>query len=135
MNEKIKSLYIFDWVDKKFIDDIVKHSKIETFNKWDYVLKQWDENNGKAYIIIDWIVTVIKWNEEVNTTFEWDIFWEIALVVNEKRTASIRAESELKTLTIEKDTLVRLIKDNENWKNIQNTMINRIMMNFHKEDK
>jgi CRP-like cAMP-binding protein len=131
LREIIKNLYIFEWFDKDFLEKIFRKSEVEYFQKWSTVIKQW-EKPEKTYIIIEWIVSVNKDSEQINTIFEWDIFWEIAWVTNSKRNATIVAETDLELLTFDKNTLLEILKNNPNWEVIQKTILNRIIMNNKK---
>lgn len=126
--DKIKKLYIFEWFEKSFLEKIINQSKVENFNKWDVVISEW-EKSWKAFVIISGIVSIIKSWKNINTLFEWDIFWEISLVTNEKRTATVKAETDIKALTFDKNTLLEIINTLPNWELIKNTILNRIIMN------
>lgn len=128
MIEKIKKLYLFEWIDDDFLEKLVNNSKIETYMTWDKIIIEW-EKAEKAYIIIEWIVNVEKNNEFLNTIFQGDIFGEIGLVTNEKRTASVIAETQVKLLVLDRENLVKLINKYPNGEFIKNTILNRIMMN------
>lgn len=128
MIEKIKKLYLFEWIDDDFLETLVNNSKIETYIDWEKIIIEW-EKAEKAYIIIEWIVNVEKNNEFINTIFQGDIFGEIGLVTNEKRTASVIAETQVKLLVLDRENLVKLINKYPNGEFIKNTILNRIMMN------
>jgi len=127
MQYNIDKLYIFEWIDRGFLEKIIEDSNIKNYNSWDIIIKEWDLAK-EVFIIISWIVSVIKKWKVVNTIFEWDIFWEIALVMNEPRTASIKAETDLKLLVINKETFIKLLWSQPNWDYIKDTILNRIIM-------
>lgn len=126
--EKIKKLYVFEWFEENFLQKIINQSQIENFSKWDEIILEW-EKSWKAFVIISGIVSIIKNWKNINTLFEWDIFWEISLVTNEKRTATVKAETDIKVLTFDKNTLLEIINTLPNWELIKNTILNRIIMN------
>lgn len=128
MLEQIRKLYIFEWLDEDFLKGFLKNSKVKNFKKNEIVINQWDESNV-AYILISWIVSVFKWVKNISTIFEWDIFWEISLVLNEKRTASIKAETDIKVLVFSKEFLNEYLDNYPNWSYIKNTILNRIIQN------
>ena len=129
---KLKDIYLFQWIDKKFIDMIIDNSRRIEINSWEYILKQWDLPNSEAYIIQEWEVLVeINW-KIVNSIQEWNIFWEIALITDEPRTASIRAQWNVILLKITKDLLHNIIKNFANWKEIQKIFFERIKDNLEK---
>jgi CRP-like cAMP-binding protein len=126
---KLKDIYLFEWISKDLVNFIVDNSRRVEYAKFDYVLHQWQESDWNAYIIQSWIAKVEINNEEAKTLQEWDIFWEIALITNEKRTASVKAETDLVLLKINKDLLHKIIKEFKNWKKIQEEIVNRIKEN------
>lgn len=131
MQYNINKLYIFEWFKKDFLEKVLSNSKIKYFSAWDIVIKIWDEAL-EAYVIINWIVSVNIDNQNINTIFAWDIFWEIALITNEKRTATIIAETALKLLVINKDILIKIINNYPEWEIIKTTILNRIIQNNKK---
>ncbi len=127
---KLKDIYLFQWISKEFIDMIVDNSRRLEIKDWEYILKQGDKSNDEAYIIQSGKVIVeIDW-KIVNTITEWNIFWEIALITDEPRTASIKASWDIILLKINKELLQNIIKKFENWKEIQKVLYERIMMNL-----
>ena len=129
---KLKDIKLFEGIDSDYIKMIVDNSRRINSSSWDIILKQWDESNGSAYIIQEWEVRVeINWNE-VAKLWEGDIFWEVALITNEARVASIISETELVLLKIDKELLHTIIKKFKNWKQIQEVLMKRILENAQK---
>lgn len=120
--QEILNLKIFNWLNKETIDFILKNSNIETFSSWEIILMQWEESNWKWYIIKSWEVSVELWWKEVARLKSWEIFWEIALLNEEERTASVKAISDVETIVLSQDTLIEMIN---NW----NETINKDIMN------
>lgn len=130
MNLKLKDIYLFQWIDIELINKIIDNSRRINIKKWDYIIHQWESSNNEAYIIQKWKASVeINW-KEVNTINPWEIFWEIALITDENRTASIKALEDLILLKINKELLHTIIKEFKNWKDIQKTVYERIMQNL-----
>ncbi len=127
---KIKDIYVFQGLTKDFIDMVIDNSRRIEIKSWEYILKQWEKSNDEAYFIQDWEVDVeINW-KVVNKIEEWNIFWEIALITNEPRTASVRANTDLILLKINKELLFNIIKNFINWKEIQKVIVERIKDNL-----
>jgi CRP-like cAMP-binding protein len=125
----LKNNKLFEWIDSVFLNTLVDNSTRLKINSWEYILKQFDENNHFAYFIQQWDVEIeIDWNI-IKTVWEWEIFWEIALITNEKRTASVKATTDLVLLQINKVILEKMIRELPNWKEIQKTIFSRIMEN------
>ena len=130
MKSILEKLYLFEWFDKKLLSEIEANSKIYHYKENQVIISQWEiwEN---AYVISKWIVWVLKDWKMINTIFEWDIFWEISLVTNEARTATIIAQTDVELLGFNKDTLVNIIKNQKNWEIIKSTILNRIIQNIN----
>jgi CRP-like cAMP-binding protein len=132
MTIKLKDLYLFEWIKENLLHFIIDNSRRVEYTKSDYVLHQWQDSDNNAYIIQSWIAKIeIDW-EEIWILQEWNIFWEIALITNEKRTASIKAETDLVLLKISKELLHKIIKEFKNGKEIQKELIRRIKENAKK---
>lgn len=124
----LKELYIFQWFDDEFLSNVVKASKTLTFKAGETVLEEGSMSND-AHILLKGIVSVYIKGKNVNTIFEWDIFWEIWLVMDEPRTATIKAETDIETLEINKKTLGEILKRTPDGDYIRNTILNRIIQN------
>ncbi len=120
--QNIYSLKIFNWLEKETIDYIVNNSAKEKFSFWEKIISQWEESNWKWYIILSWEVEVEIWWKKVAKLWDWEIFWEIALLNEEERTATIKAISDVETIVLSQDTLIEMIN---NW----NETINKDIMN------
>lgn len=131
----LKDIYIFEWIEKNLIEKIVDNSRRTTFERWEYIIKEWEKSNWFAYIIQSWKVEVEKDNQKIAIINEGNIFWEIALITNESRTASIKAITPLTLLQINKELLKSIIKDFKNWKDIQIKLFERIMENLLNENE
>lgn len=115
-------LRIFNWLDKNVIDLIINNSSIEEFSSWSIIIMQWDTSNWKWYIIKSWLVSVEIWWKEVAQLWEWEIFWEIALLNEEERTATIKSITDVETIILSQENIFEMIN---NW----NDTINRDIMN------
>ncbi len=132
MIQKLKKLYIFEWMDEDFLKQLLKISKIQNYKANEIILKEWDTTQN-WYILINGIVSVIKGEKIINTIFEWDIFWEIGLVLNEPRTATIKSETDIQVLVISKNWLDKFFDGYTNWEFIKVTLLNRIIQNHNKK--
>lgn len=132
MATKLKDIYLFEGISDELINFIIDNSRRVEYVAWDYVLHQGQDSDENAYIIQSGTAKVEMDGEEVKTLGEWEIFGEIALITNEKRTASVKAETDLVLLKINKELLHRIIKEFKNWKEIQAELIKRIGENIKK---
>lgn len=131
MVERLKKLYIFEGIETPFLEMILQNSKSKTFAKNSLVFQEWEKAEN-SFILISGVVSVIRGEKEVNTIFEWDIFWEIGLVLNEPRTATIKAETDIEVLEITKNSINKIIKEYPNGEFIKVTILNRIIQNHNK---
>ena len=87
-----------------------------------------DASNWEWYIIKSGNVEIIIWWTRVAELGVWDIFWEIALLNEEDRTATVRAIKNLKVFVLNIDHLMEMIN---NWSNLINkTILSRIEENL-----
>ena len=125
---KIYELKIFQWVEKDVIDAILKNSERENYCSWDTILSQWEDSNGKWYIVTQGSVDIII-DENYRTSLnEWDIFGEIALLNEEQRTATVQAKTDIEVIILTQEHLFELI-NNGNY-SINADIMNRIEENL-----
>ena len=114
MDKKIFNLKIFSWIDKEVVEKIIMFCEKEKFNEDDIIMAEWDESNGKWYIIEKWRVSIsMKWSKIVELSV-WDIIWEIALLNEEARTATVKALEEVETIVLTLDHLIDMINNDDN---------------------
>jgi len=129
---KLKDIYLFQDIDINLANKIIDNSRSIEVEAWEDVIRQWEDSNNNAYIIKNWIAKVIIWDRVIKTLKVWDIFWEIALITNEPRTATVKALTKLTLLKINKELLHDIIKQFPNGKEIQKIMMERILENNEK---
>jgi CRP-like cAMP-binding protein len=123
-----KNLPLFAGVSKETVDMIIKNSPRETFQKWDTILKQGDDSNGKGYIIESGEVIIWINGDSKAILKEGQIFWEIALLNEEKRVATVNAKTDLKVIVLSFDNLIELLNNDEN--NINKEILRRLEENL-----
>lgn len=105
----IYDLQIFSGIEKNEIDDLIKNLRKEIFKSGEIIIRQWEESNWKWYIILSWEVSVeISW-KKITSLWSWNIFWEIALLNEEERTATIIAETDLELLVLSQETIIEIM--------------------------
>ena len=128
----LKDIYFFQWIDNEFIKKIIDNSRREKIEKDTIIIKQRDKPDNNAYIIQEWSVIVsINWNF-ITELKEWNVFWEIALITNENRTATIKTKTDVIILKINKELLFSVMKELPNWEEIKKEVFNRIKENLKK---
>lgn len=125
--QEIYSLKIFNWLKKSIVDKIIKNSKIETFSAWETILLEWEESNWKWYIIKSGEVLVEIWWKEITKLGVWEIFWEIALLNEEQRIATIKAIWNVETIVLSQENLLEMVNNG-------NESINKDIMNRLEEN-
>ena len=128
MTETIYNLAIFKWIEKETVKSIITNCEEENFAKGELVMIQWAQSNGKWYIIKNWTVKIsINWTKIVDLS-AGNIVWEIALLNEEERTATVEATSDTTMIVLTLDDLIDMINSDEN--NINKEIMRRIEENI-----
>lgn len=107
--QNIYDLKIFYWLNKDTIDYIVNNSAKEKFSFWETIISQWEESNWKWYIVLSWEVVVEIWWKNIAKLWVWEIFWEIALLNEEERTATVKANTNVELIVLTQENLFEMI--------------------------
>ena len=130
MEKNIYELKIFESIEKDIIDDIIDNCEIRKYSKSEIILMQNEESNWEWYIIKSGEVSVnIEW-EDIAKLSSWDIFWEIALLNEEERTATIRALTDIEVIVISIENILNIINNDSN--KINKTIMKRIEENLRR---
>lgn len=128
MFERIFALKIFEGIPNEVVQKIINNSPIRKYNPKEIIIREWDDPSSEAFIIKEWNVAVFIWQDKVAELGSWDIFWEMWLLNEEPRSASVLAISEVEVFVINFDTLMEMIS---NWSEVINkTVIKRIEENL-----
>ena len=128
MPENILNLEIFSWIDKSIIEEIILKVPEREYKAWEIILLEGSDSNWEWYIIKSWRVKVsIKW-QKIAELSAWNIVWEIALLNEEKRTATVEALENTTVLVLTLDNLIDMINNDAN--NINKEIIRRIEENL-----
>ena len=128
--ENILNLKIFEWIDKDLIKEIIDWCETREYVKWEIIVFEWDDSNWEWFIILNWEVIVSKGWDKLATLKTWEIFWEIALLNEEERTATIEANTDLKVIVLTMDKLLEIISNDDN--RINKEIMRRITENLEK---
>lgn len=121
-------LEIFKWIESHIVEKIISNVPIEKFVRWDVVFNEWEVTNWKAYVIKSWEVQILaKW-KEIAKLKKWEIFWEIALLNEEERNATVLALTDLELIVITYSDLIDMINHDDNIINKQ--IMRRIEQNL-----
>lgn len=121
MLESIYKLKIFAGLDANIIDNIIDGCSTKTFHEGEMILLEWEESNWEWYILKDGHVAIsIQW-QHVAELSTWDIFWEIALLNEELRTATVTAVGDAEVIILKIENILEMIASG-------NTLINKTVM-------
>jgi len=130
MPESIYNLEIFKWINKSVIDSIIVECEERKYSSWEMIIIEWEESNWEWYILKTGKVSIwIGWTRvaELNA---WNIFWEIALLNEEERTATVSAITDIEVIILSIDNLINMINNDDD--TINKTIINRIEENINR---
>jgi len=130
MPESIYNLEIFKWIDTSVIDSILLECEERKYSAWEMIIIEWEESNWEWYIIKSGKVSIwIRWTRvaELNA---WNIFWEIALLNEEERTATVSAISDIEVIVLSIDNLINMINNDDD--TINKTIMTRIEENINR---
>lgn len=130
MPENIYNLEIFKWISHDVIEHIILNCNDRLYSVWEMIITEWEKSNWEGYILKTGKVSVsINWLKvaELNA---WEIFWEIALLNEEERTATVTALENIEVIILSYDNLIDMINNDEN--KINKTIMSRIEENINR---
>jgi len=130
MPESIYNLEIFKWIDESVIDSILLECEERKYSAWEMIIIEWEESNWEWYIIKNGRVAIwIKW-QKIAELSAWNIFWEIALLNEEERTATVTALTDIEVIVLSIDNLINMINNDDD--TINKTIMTRIEENINR---
>jgi CRP-like cAMP-binding protein len=130
MSENVYNLEIFKWITPDVIDNIIQNCKERKYLNWEMVIVEWEESNWEWYILKTWKVSIDINSTKIAELHSWAIFWEIALLNEERRTATVKALTDIEVIVLSIDDLIEMINNDEN--KINKTIMNRIEENINR---
>jgi CRP-like cAMP-binding protein len=112
MAELIASVELFKGFSKKDLKLLHAQLKEDWFNAGDDIISAEDEP-GRFYIVTEGRASVVVDGEVVRTLGPGDYFGEMALLDNAPRSATVRAETQVKTQWLSRMQFLSLLE--ENW--------------------
>lgn len=111
----LRRIPLFSKLDPPKLKLLAFSSTYQTFETGEPLFHEGDPADG-AYIIEKGEVNVLTERDglevKVGTLGKHDLFGEMALILNESRSATIRATRQLKVLKIDADVFLRLVTEN-----------------------
>ena len=129
MPESIFTLKIFHWLDKTVIKNIIDNCESRDYSDEEMIIMEGEESNGEGYILKNGRVSVSIAGNHVVDLSSWDIFWEIALLNEEERTATIYAQWEIEVIVLRLPDIIKMISLDDT---INKTVIARIEENLER---
>lgn len=126
---KIFKLKIFSWINPETAKDIIFWCPVRKYSAGETILTQWDESNWEWYILIEWTVSISINNQEITKLKEGEIFWEIALLSEDERSATVVADSDIEVIVLNMDNLLWMLENEDN--SINKWIIDRIEANIN----
>lgn len=111
----LRRIPLFSKLDPSKLKLLAFSSSYQTFEKGEPLFHEGDAADG-AYVIEEGEVDVLIERDglevKVGVLGKHDLFGEMALILNESRSATIRAAQSLKVLKIDADVFLRLVTEN-----------------------
>ena len=126
--DSIYMLKIFQWIEKEVVDKIILNCEERNYAQGEIIVFEGEESNGNGYILMSWKVTISIKGQQIAELWEGDMFWEIALLSEDKRTATISALSNIKVMLLTLSDLIEMINNDKN--NINKEILKRLEANI-----
>lgn len=111
----LRGIPLFCKLDPAKLNLLAFSSTSLTFEEGEELFREGDPADG-AYIIEEGKVDVLRGQDgrwvKIGSLGKFDLFGEMALILNQSRSATIRATQHLKVLKIDADVFLRLITEN-----------------------
>jgi CRP-like cAMP-binding protein len=129
MSQNIESLYIFDGFSKEVIAFFLLMSQTQYRKKWEIVIEEYDSSNGCAYYINSWSVRVLHRKKEIAVLTQGWFFWELALITDEDRNATIEVMEDTELQVFLKDDFLTLLQQSTHGNEMKEEIRRRIVEN------
>ncbi|PID87622.1 hypothetical protein CSB07_00370 [Candidatus Gracilibacteria bacterium] len=128
MSNNIYELSIFKGIERDVVEEIVNNCSHKNFSKGVNIINEGDESNGEGYIILSGRVGISINKSFIAELSQGDIFGEIALLNEEKRTATVKSLSNLEVIVLRFDDIINMINGGSS--KINKEIIRRIEENI-----
>lgn len=130
-----ENLYLFEGLSLQEVSYFLLMAETKVCKKWEVIIQEGEASNDKAYCIKTGSVDVYRSNDKVATLEMGDIFWELALITNETRTATVKANEGTEIIIFNKDDFLMLYRKSDRYEEIKQRILNRIRDNFYANKK
>lgn len=125
-NTSVDTLYIFDGFSKEEIAYFLLMSQTQYHKKWDRILTVGDISNGCAYYVNNGKLSVTQGGEVVWLLWPGSFFWEVALITDEPRNATVEVVEDAELQVFLKDDFLTLLTQSVHGSEMQAEIMRRI---------
>ena len=129
MSAQIDELYIFDGFSKEEITYFLLMSQTQHRKSGERIITVGDISNGCAYYINSGKVRIIQWGQEIAVIGPGSFFWEIALITDEPRTATVEILEDAELQVFLKDDFLTLLQQSAHSEEMKEEIRRRIIEN------
>jgi CRP-like cAMP-binding protein len=129
MSQNIDSLYIFDGFSKEVVSFFLLMSQTQHRKMFEIVLQEWSDSNGCAYYINSWSVRILQKKKEIAVLHAGGFFWELALITDEPRNATVEVLEDTELQVFLKDDFLTLLQQSSHWNEMKEEIRRRIREN------
>lgn len=129
MSQNIENLYIFDGFSKEVISFFLLMSQTMNVKSKEIIINEWDSSNGSAYYINSGKVKVRRGKKDIAILWEGAFFWELALITDEPRNATVEALEDTVLQVFLKDDFLTLIQQWTHGSEMKSEIRRRIIEN------
>ncbi len=129
MPESIFTLKIFQGLDKTIIRNIIENCESRDYSDWEMIIMEGEESNWEGYILKAGRVAISIWGNHIVDLSSGDIFWEIALLNEEERTATVYSQWDIEVIVLRLPDIIKMISLDDT---INKTVIERIEENLER---
>lgn len=114
MPENILHLKIFQGITPGVVENLILSCAEKSCIAGEIILTEWAQTNWEGYIIKHGSVGVKMGGKQIARLEAWEMFWEMALLNEDQRTASVQALSDTTLIILSLDNLIDMINNDEN---------------------
>lgn len=113
MSKDPRDLYIFEGLSQREVDYFLMMSETVEYRSGQSIITEGQASNKKAYFIQSGSVEVTRKGKPVAAIGPGELFGEIALITDEPRTATVKANGPVTVLAIRRDEFAMLATKND----------------------
>jgi len=129
MPQDIENLYIFDGFSREVVSFFLLMSQTQNKKAKEIIIDEWDSSNWCAYYINSGKVRVRHGKNEIAILWEGAFFWEMALITDAPRNATVEAMEDTVLQVFLKDDFMTLIQQSTHGQEMKREIRRRIIEN------